>query len=342
MLAQYEMLFPFESVPKGAKILIYGAGKDGEHFLRQILITNYCDVLGFVDRNNMKQYPYLVPVYSMVDALRLTFDYIVISVKNPVDATEIRTSLVQHGVQSSKIIYKGRRKDVSCINAGLKTEVNYRDFTLNSGERQVGTDLRDIRKDHIYRYQLAANILNKCQCNVVLDCFCGTGYGTYYIARELQNVVFCGIDASRESIDFANHYYSAANTYFSNKVYPFQLPQDTFDFIICFESMEHIENGLMFVRDLIKALKKNGYLVLSAPNEDVNPLNITKNKFHYKHYTRNELSSVFSDELAVVKWYGQNVYNIDGGKVNGLLEEDKMKPLEKTEGQINIFVYKKR
>ena len=60
----YRYLFPYEKIPPHSRILIYGAGILGQEYLKQIRITNYCKVVGFVDKN-FADYPQKdIPVYA--------------------------------------------------------------------------------------------------------------------------------------------------------------------------------------------------------------------------------------------------------------------------------------
>ena len=47
-------LFPFELIPQNAIILIYGAGELGQVYFKQILLTKYCKVLGFVTTETIR------------------------------------------------------------------------------------------------------------------------------------------------------------------------------------------------------------------------------------------------------------------------------------------------
>ena len=78
---KYEYLFPFEKIPQGAKILIYGAGDVGQEYLQQIMMTGYCEVVGFIDRNWDKYAKMIVPIYPVVRIHEVSYDYIVIAMK---------------------------------------------------------------------------------------------------------------------------------------------------------------------------------------------------------------------------------------------------------------------
>lgn len=49
-MMKLDWLFPFEKIPMGSQILIYGAGELGQEYLRQIILTNYCTIVGFIDK----------------------------------------------------------------------------------------------------------------------------------------------------------------------------------------------------------------------------------------------------------------------------------------------------
>ena len=80
-----------------------------------------------------------------------------------------------------------------------------KDFSLNSGERQVATSIENIRKDHLYRYEYAINKIKKLlkdNCSI-LDIFCGNGYGSYLISKSLPQCSICSVDGSKEAIILA-------------------------------------------------------------------------------------------------------------------------------------------
>lgn len=102
---EYRFLFPFEKVPAGAKIIIYGAGIMGQAYLRQIQLTKYCDLVGMVDRN-YKKYPVsLIPFYAPTDIHTLIFDYVVIALRGATGILDVRNHLEKEGVPEEKIVF---------------------------------------------------------------------------------------------------------------------------------------------------------------------------------------------------------------------------------------------
>jgi len=173
-----------------------------------------------------------------------------------------------------------------------------KDFSANSGERiSAMTDDRIIT-DHLARYNYAANFINShYDANKKLfgaDIFCGSGYGTNILAREINSVIF-GIDASEESISLANLNFQRSNIFYTSKIFPFNLPLSIFDFVCSFESLEHVLDYELFASQLSSSLKNSGYLLISCPNSDKIDLNINPYHWHYKHLNPIELENLFCE-----------------------------------------------
>ena len=74
-------LFPYESVPQGSVIVIYGAGKVGEEYVKQIQEDNYCRILYVADKNFEKtERLYGVDVCNPQRLVHTNeYDYVVVS-----------------------------------------------------------------------------------------------------------------------------------------------------------------------------------------------------------------------------------------------------------------------
>ena len=225
-----------------------------------------------------------------------------------------------------------------------KKSPSERDFSLNSGERQTAQTLAGIRKDHLVRYELAANFLEKRFGEIKTvgaDIFCGNGYGSYLVANKLKMTQILSVDASKEAIELANNHYKIENRInFINKFFPFELEKDKYDYVISFESIEHIQNDIQFIETIISAIKNNGYWFLSTPNEEVMSLKKNNNKFHFRHYTNKEIGNIFKKyNLKIIEQYGEDTYSIDeNGLITGTLSEDKMKLIKDYNGQFMVYI----
>jgi len=219
-----------------------------------------------------------------------------------------------------------------------------RDYSMFSGERQTGAELSLIRYDHRVRYSMIIEYIKKYYERthdlVGLDIFCANGYGSFMMSEELQCHIL-GIDACGEAIDMANRFFSNTNTLYINKIFPFSLPSGLFDFVTSIESIEHIKSPCEFLSSISNSLKTGGYLFLSTPNESLISHECNPNKYHYCHYTYQEVIDLVSSvtELELVTWFGQNVYEIQNGIADKLLPESEMELSEKVAGQTNVFVF---
>ena len=100
----YKYLFPFEKVPKGANIIIYGAGILGQEYLKQIKITDYCKVIGFVDKNFAEYKSSAVPVYAPEKVNELEFDFVVVALRSEIYLSDVKRILNEQGVIDDKIV----------------------------------------------------------------------------------------------------------------------------------------------------------------------------------------------------------------------------------------------
>ncbi|HEX2966570.1 MAG TPA: class I SAM-dependent methyltransferase [Syntrophorhabdaceae bacterium] len=226
-------------------------------------------------------------------------------------------------------------------------ENEIRDFSLHSGERQTAEELSGIRRDHVVRYEFAESLIRdriKRKDCTGLDIFCGNGYGTYVLSRAVRSGYVFGVDGSKDAIDMANKCYSLPNNVYSWKIFPFFIPAGSFDFVVCFESLEHVEDGALMLKLVLYSLKKNGIAVISVPNQDIHPLERNPHPFHIRHYSHLDFACMLPDDFIIEDWYGQNVYEFAQGGVNTfrLLPESEINLQRKTAGQTNVYVICRR
>ncbi len=98
-------IFPYEKIPCGAKVVLYGAGRIGQSYYQQIKSGAYCDLIGIVDQSAEKLKGTGMPVYSRTALHNLAFDYIVVSIKSQKAAEEVTEWLKEQGVEDKKIVW---------------------------------------------------------------------------------------------------------------------------------------------------------------------------------------------------------------------------------------------
>ena len=327
---------PVGNISQGAKIIVYGV--NNQELLRAIM--EQFQIQAIVDEDYQEYESSPTPVYPVTLIKEANYDFVLLLVK---DRNDYRKKLYvpqKMNVPLTKIAYLGQESVLRFIR-----DNRIPNYSLHSGERQTGQTLDAIRFDHVARYALAAEFLKiKCHDGTQyfgLDCFCGVGYGCFLLTQSLKNAVMLGIDASAEAINRADISYGNQRNFFVNKFFPFELPRNCFDFVVSFESIEHVPNGYKLLESLTTSVKTGGYLFFSVPNDNVISLALNPNRFHYRHYKLDELQNFLSGKFKIEEWFGQNVYEMAAGKCVKLLSKEAMIPIPKKEGQNLIFVCKK-
>jgi SAM-dependent methyltransferase len=166
-----------------------------------------------------------------------------------------------------------------------------------TGERlipgQVGIDLLN---EHLARYAFASGLARGKR---VLDAGCGAGYGAAELAEAAAWVV--GADIAAQAIAFACDHYRRPNLFFERaSCSALPHPSGSFDLVVAFEVIEHLENWRELLREARRVLDPGGQFVVSTPNrlyynesrgqEGPNPFHV--HEFEFREF-RAELRAVF-------------------------------------------------
>lgn len=105
-LGETKYLFPYELIKANSRIVIYGAGRVGRAYMKNLIKTNYAKVAAWVD----KAYEKILDLKDQVQLpnilSKLDFDYLVIAVESEQIAMEIEQDLINMGVSRDKLIWK--------------------------------------------------------------------------------------------------------------------------------------------------------------------------------------------------------------------------------------------
>jgi 2-polyprenyl-3-methyl-5-hydroxy-6-metoxy-1,4-benzoquinol methylase len=161
--------------------------------------------------------------------------------------------------------------------------------SMQRGERQIATSYASIRDDHKARYQFACEYLATRDVSSVLDLACGIGYGSLMLANAIGSEV-TGVDIDEGAIEYAKNYYSNERThYICQNAQTLSLNDNSFDAIVSFETIEHVDFDRELITRFYQLLKNGGLFICSTPNEDVMPFDKDKFKFHVRHYRVSEI-----------------------------------------------------
>ena len=95
-------IFPFQHIPKGQKIIIYGAGAVGREYYRQLETSGWCSHVHITDKYNITSFP---PTQSLDCIISEDYDVLLIALENHTVAEQVRKMLLDLGVLESKILW---------------------------------------------------------------------------------------------------------------------------------------------------------------------------------------------------------------------------------------------
>lgn len=155
---------------------------------------------------------------------------------------------------------------------------------LQTAERVSHQDLSD---NYVFQRSMLAYVeAAKMVSGNVLEIGTGSGYGIELIAANATT--FVTIDKYEPSILSTPEIKSRKNIRFVQmNIPPLKGIEDSsFDFVISFQVIEHIEDDGAFVREIHRVLKPGGKFILTTPNKK---MSLTRNPWHVREYTVAEL-----------------------------------------------------
>lgn len=173
-----------------------------------------------------------------------------------------------------------------------------------TGERFTPECLREIRYEHYHRYAFAQQLVAG---RVVLDAACGEGYGSALLAATAARVT--GVDLSADSVAHARRRYAAPNlTFEAADCLHLPFEDASFDCLVSFETLEHLEDHEGLLREFRRVLRPEGFLLISSPDKAVYTDEMhNDNPWHLRELYRGELEDLLATQFPVVHLWGQRL-----------------------------------
>ncbi|MCW5911994.1 MAG: class I SAM-dependent methyltransferase [Cyclobacteriaceae bacterium] len=119
----------------------------------------------------------------------------------------------------------------------------------------------------------------------LLEVGCGEGRGIDWLLPVAEQ--YTAIDKIAPVIEGLKRKYPQA-VFHSGNIPPLPVFADnTFDAVVSFQVIEHIENDGLFLEEINRVLKPGGVALLTTPNR---PLSLSRNPWHVREYTADELT----------------------------------------------------
>lgn len=139
----------------------------------------------------------------------------------------------------------------------------------------------------------------------------GSGYGIEVIAPRVGRFVTLDKHVpSPELLRVPNVEFRRAT------VPPLPFGDESFDCVISFQVIEHIEDDASFVREVARVLRPGGCFVVTTPNA---PMSLTRNPWHVREYRPEELLRLLAASFREVEQLGV----FGNGKVMGYYAENR-------------------
>ncbi|MFA5972426.1 MAG: class I SAM-dependent methyltransferase [Lentimicrobiaceae bacterium] len=164
---------------------------------------------------------------------------------------------------------------------------------MQTAERSSGHDPSEqvIYNRCLYAYKAASELVK----GNIIELGSGEGYGIKMLAPLAQH--YLAVD--KFDTDISGH----ANVEFRKQLLPSLagIADNTFDFAVTFQVIEHIQDDKTFIKEIHRVLKPGGVLMLTTPNH---PMSLTRNPWHIREYTADELASVVGKSFGKVEVKG--------------------------------------
>lgn len=173
--------------------------------------------------------------------------------------------------------------------------------------RQYGDRLEQIKRNHVIRYQWAADQFGKA---FVVDAGCGCGYGSSILAGKAQRVL--GLEFNRHVVEFAQVHWKKSNIEFMEWDLAKGFPDLSFavDYTVCFEVIEHLACPQLFLGDLPLGMT----IIGSVPGVSST---IASNPFHIGNYNRKSILRLLEDCGFQLTWSGSQDFDEVRDDLNG-------------------------
>ena len=156
---------------------------------------------------------------------------------------------------------------------------------LQTAERSSHLDPSEnvIYQRHLIAYKEAAKLVS----GTVLEVGSGEGYGIMELAPKSDHY----IAVDKYNTEISDELKKENNiTFIQAEVPPLKgIEDNSVDFVVTFQVIEHIQDDKMFLREIYRVLKPGGKVILTTPNS---VMSLTRNPWHIREYNPKQMEDV--------------------------------------------------
>ena len=129
----------------------------------------------------------------------------------------------------------------------------------------------------------------------VLEIGTGMGYGVEIIAPKSTRYITVDKQLPQNILQLDNV------EYYEMEVPPIDFENSSFDTVVSFQVIEHIEKDIEFINEVSRVMRAGGQFIVSTPNA---PMSLTRNPWHVREYNADELRNLLECHFSKVEAYG--------------------------------------
>jgi len=162
-----------------------------------------------------------------------------------------------------------------------------------------------LKQAAVQRYVFASKFVKNKR---FLDIACTIGYGSDLIKKYQPTSFAVGGDYYFDGLVYGKKKFSSEVSFCQLDALHLPFKNSSFDVVISFETLEHLKNLNLFLKEVHRILNDKGIFVCSTPNKKfTEKVGIDKvNPFHVKEYMHNELKKQLECFFKNVKSFGQS------------------------------------
>jgi len=180
---------------------------------------------------------------------------------------------------------------------------------MQTAERVSSFDGSDnvIFQRHLVAYHTATQHIN----GKLLEVGSGEGYGIPILIDNCDEYIAIDKHQPKIKLDYGDKL-----QFKEMNIPPLLFEDESFDSLVSFQVIEHIEEDDEFVADIARVIKKGGKAVITTPNR---LMSLTRNPWHVREYTWQQLRSLLQKHFKQVELFG--VYGND--EIDAYYEKNK-------------------
>lgn len=201
---------------------------------------------------------------------------------------------------------------------------------LQTAERSSHLDPSEnvIFQRHLIAYKEAAKLIS----GTVLEVGSGEGYGIMELASKAEKYI--AIDKYDSPIEEELKDQNKVEFHQMN-VPPLKFDDNSVDYVVTFQVIEHIQDDEKFVKEIHRVLKPGGKLILTTPNI---LMSLSRNPWHIREYNPTEMKDILRTSFTdinmkgvygnekVMKYYEENKKSVENIRKWDILNLEKNLP----------------